>query len=131
MTVSVLIVDDEPDVIELFRRRFRRELRDGSYVFSFAQSGEEALRQLRTDAEPELMLILSDINMPGMSGMELLRRAKTMRPDLPVTMISAYGDKERRNLAFEIGAADFVAKPIDFEALKKNIDTWIKKDPTE
>ena len=131
MTVSVLIVDDEPDVMELFRRRFRRELRDGSYIFSFAESGEEALQQLEAAIEPELVLILSDINMPGMSGMELLRRAKELRPNLPITMITAYGDDERRKLAFGLGAADFVPKPIDFEALKKNIDTWINKDSTE
>lgn len=127
MTVSVLIVDDEPDVMTLFRRKFRRELRDGSYTFSFAESGEAALKQLEKEVEPELVLILSDINMPGMSGIEFLERAKAMRPELPVAMITAYGDEERRKTAFRLGAADFVAKPIDFDALKENMKTWVKK----
>jgi CheY-like chemotaxis protein len=111
VTISVLIVDDEPDVMTLFRRKFRRELRNGSYTFSFAESGEAALELLNKDVKPELVLILSDINMPGMSGIELLGRTKEMRPDLPVTMITAYGDEERRKAAFALGAADFVAKP--------------------
>lgn len=121
MTISVLIVDDEPDMIELFRQRFRRELRNGEYVMRFACSGKEALELLARDFEPELMLILSDINMPGMSGLELLGHSKARFPDLPVIMITAYGDEERRNQAFEIGATDFLAKPIDFDALKKRI----------
>ena len=121
MTISVLVVDDEPDMMELFRRRFRRELRSGAYAMKFAGSGRDALDLLDKDVEPELMLILSDVNMPGMSGLELLRHSKARFPALPVIMITAYGDEERRNQAFEIGASDFLAKPIDFDALKERI----------
>ena len=125
MNFSVLVVDDEPDMVKLFRRRFRRELRKGEYVMHFALSGEEALALLKKEIEPKLMLILSDINMPGMSGLELLERAKEIHPELPVIMITAYGDQERRSRAFEIGATDFLAKPIDFDALKSTISTVV------
>jgi CheY-like chemotaxis protein len=118
MAVSILVVDDEPDVAELFRRRFRRELRNQAYVFHFAASGEEALRLLRQGIEPELMLILSDINMPGMNGMELLRTVKRLKPELPVAMITAYGDPDSRQRAIDDGAIDFLTKPIDFHLLK-------------
>jgi CheY-like chemotaxis protein len=96
VTVSILIVDDEPDVAELFRQRFRREARQGTYVLHFAGSGEDALQQLAGDIEPELIVILSDINMPGIDGLELLQQVKRRRPDLPVIMVTAYGDDERR-----------------------------------
>lgn len=121
MSLCVLVVDDEPDVIELFRRRFRREMRAGEYTFHFASSGEEVLARLDAGFDPEIMLILSDINMPGMSGMDLLKGVKEKRPDLPVAMITAYGDEERRELAFELGAVDFLAKPIDFPVLKSRL----------
>src|SRR6202023_3214156 len=84
MSVSILVVDDEPDVAELFRQRFRREARQGTYVMHFAASGAEALEQLGEGIEPTLILILSDINMPGMDGLQLLREVKQRRPDLPV-----------------------------------------------
>ena len=120
MSVSILIVDDEPDVAELFRQRFRREARQGTYVLHFAASGEEALDRL-PEVRPELIVILSDINMPGMDGLALLRELKLRRPDLPVMMVTAYGDEERRKYAAEFGAVDFLTKPVDFEALKENL----------
>jgi CheY-like chemotaxis protein len=121
MSVSILVVDDEPDVPELFRQRFRREARQGTYVLHFAASGEEALDQLASAIEPELIVILSDINMPGMDGLELLRQVKERRPDLPVMMVTAYGDEERRRRASEFGAFEFVTKPVDFEVLKEQL----------
>ncbi|HMK69117.1 MAG TPA: response regulator [Stellaceae bacterium] len=120
MTVSILVVDDEPDVAELFRQRFRREAREGTYVLHFAISGEEALA-LFAEVRPELIVILSDINMPGMDGLTLLRELKLRRPDLPVMMVTAYGDEERRRRAAETGAADFLTKPVDFDALKTQL----------
>ena len=120
MSVSILIVDDEPDVAELFRQRFRREARQGTYVLHFAASGEEALDRL-PQVRPELIVILSDINMPGMDGLALLRELKLRRPDLPVMMVTAYGDEQRRKYAAEFGAADFLTKPVDFDALKENL----------
>jgi len=121
MTVSILVIDDEPDVAELFRQRFRREARQGDYVLHFALSAAEALERLAGDIEPHLIVILSDINMPGMDGLALLREIKTRRPDLPVMMVTAYGDDERRRRAAEYGAADFVTKPIDFDFLKERL----------
>jgi CheY-like chemotaxis protein len=118
MSFSIMIVDDETDVVDLFRQRFRREVRDGRYVLHFAASGEEALRRL-DEIHPELIVILSDINMPGMDGLELLRRIKELRPPLPVLMVSAYGDAERERRAAALGAADFLAKPVDFERLRR------------
>jgi CheY-like chemotaxis protein len=121
MSVSILVVDDEPDVPELFRQRFRREARAGTYVLHFAASGEEALGQLTDGVQPELIVILSDINMPGMDGLELLRAVKARRPELPVMMVTAYGDDERRRRAAEYGAAQFVTKPVDFDRLKEQL----------
>jgi len=121
MSVSILVVDDEPDVPDLFRQRFRREARAGTYVLHFAASGEEALDQLSDGVEPELIVILSDINMPGMDGLELLRQVKQQRPELPVMMVTAYGDDERRRRAAEYGAMEFVTKPVDFDRLKERL----------
>ncbi len=121
MSVSILVVDDEPDVAELFRQRFRREARQGLYVLHFAYSGEEALEKLEDEIEPQLIVILSDINMPGMDGLALLREVKTQRPDLPVMMVTAYGDDERRRRASEYGAAEFITKPVDFDFLKQQL----------
>jgi CheY-like chemotaxis protein len=121
MSVSILVVDDEPDVADLFRQRFRREARNGTYVMHFANSGMEALDKLATGIEPQLIVILSDINMPVMDGLELLREIKTRQPDLPVMMVTAYGDDERRRLAGEYGAAEFLTKPVDFESLKAQL----------
>jgi CheY-like chemotaxis protein len=121
MSVSILVVDDEADVAEMFRQRFRREARNGTYVMHFANSGSEALDKLGTGIEPQLIVILSDINMPEMDGLELLREIKTRRPDLPVMMVTAYGDDERRRLAGEYGAAEFITKPVDFDLLKTQL----------
>jgi CheY-like chemotaxis protein len=121
MSVSILIVDDEADVADLFRQRFRREVRQGEYVLHFALSGEAALQKLDGDIEPHLIVILSDINMPGMDGLTLLRQIKSHRPDLPVMMVTAYGDDERRRLAREYGAAEFITKPVDFDLLKAQL----------
>jgi CheY-like chemotaxis protein len=120
MSFSILIVDDEPDIADLFRQRFRREVRQGQYVLHFAESGEEALRRL-AEIHPELIVILSDINMPGMDGLELLREVGRLRPELPVLMVSAYGDDERRHRADELGAAAFLSKPVDFDRLKQQL----------
>jgi CheY-like chemotaxis protein len=122
MSVSILIVDDESDVAELFRQRFRRETRQGTYVLHFALSGEEALDKLADQIRPELIVILSDINMPGMDGLALLREIKRRRPELPVMMVTAYGDDERRRRASEYGAAEFIMKPVDFDALKMQLE---------
>ena len=121
MSVSILIVDDEPDVAELFRQRFRREARQGAYVLHFAGSGEEALALLADQIEPQLIVILSDINMPGMDGLTLLQEIKKQRPDLPVMMVTAYGDDERRRRASEYGAIEFITKPVDFDLLKQQL----------
>jgi CheY-like chemotaxis protein len=121
MSPSILVVDDEPDVAELFRQRFRREARQGTYVLHFAASGQEALERLAEEIKPELMAILSDINMPGMDGLTLLGEVKRRFPDLPVMLITAYGDDERRRRAGELGAADFLAKPVDFDQLKAQL----------
>ena len=121
MTVSILVVDDEPDVAELFRQRFRREARQGTYVMHFAGSGEEALETLNGGIRPELIVILSDINMPGMDGLTLLQKIKERSPELPVMMVTAYGDDERRRRAEECGAMEFLTKPVDFDLLKERL----------
>jgi CheY-like chemotaxis protein len=121
MTVSILVVDDEADVAALFRQHFRREIRKGAYALHFAISGEEALAKIGEGIEPELIVVLSDINMPGMDGLSLLGFIKQHRPDVPVMMVTAYGDEERRKRADELGAADFLTKPVDFSQLKHHL----------
>ena len=121
MSLSILIVDDEPDVAELFRQRFRREARQGTYVLHFSYSGDEALAKLDDGIRPQLIVILSDINMPGMDGLTLLREIKTRWADLPVMMVTAYGDDERRRRAGEYGALEFITKPVDFDLLKEQL----------
>ena len=121
MSVSILIVDDEPDVADLFRQRFRREVREGKYVIHFAGSGEEALGKLTDGVQPGLIVLLSDINLPGMDGLRLLREVKQRHADLPVIMVTAYGDDDRRRHASEYGAAEFVTKPVDFDLLKQHL----------
>jgi len=120
MPFSILIVDDEPDLPDLFRQRFRREVRQGQYALHFAASGEEGLARL-IELGPELIVILSDINMPGMDGLALLREIKRRRPELAVVMVTAYGDEERMRTAKELGAAAFLAKPVDFDQLKQHL----------
>jgi len=118
MSVSILVVDDESDVAELYRQRFRREVRQGTYTMHFANSGEDALGKLAGGVEPTLIAILSDINMPGMDGLDLLGEIKQRYPELPVMMVTAYGDDERRRRAAELGAAEFLTKPVDFDLLR-------------
>ena len=127
MSISILVVDDESDVAELFKRKFRRELRSGEYVMHFAISGEDAVKKLNSGVEPKVMLVLSDINMPGMSGIELLKDTRKRWPDLPVAMITAYGDSESRRKAHDAGAADFLTKPIDFGELKNKIAALVQE----
>ena len=118
MTVSILVVDDESDVAELYRQRFRREVRKGMYTMHFANSGEDALDKLAGGVEPTLIAILSDINMPGMDGLYLLAEVKRRYPELSVMMVTAYGDDERRRRATKLGAAQFLSKPVDFDMLR-------------
>ncbi len=127
MTLLVLVVDDEPDVEVLFRQHFRRDLRAGRFTMEFAQSGPTALERI-TDAETaSLILILSDINMPGMSGLELLPKARAARPDVPIIMITAYGDAETKRKALEGGAEALLTKPIDFALLRNEIDSRVER----
>ena len=121
MSVSVLIVDDEADVAELFRQRFRREVRQGVCVLHFADSAEGALEKLADGISPQLIVILSDINMPGTDGLVLLRAIKQRWAEYPVIMVTAYGDDERRRRASEFGAAEFLTKPVDFDFLKRQL----------
>jgi CheY-like chemotaxis protein len=125
VTLLILVVDDEPDVEVLFRQQFRRELRACRFTMEFAQSGDTALQRIADAADVSLILILSDINMPGMTGLELLPKAKAARPDVPVIMITAYGDAETKRKALENGAEALLTKPIDFTALRDEIDTRV------
>jgi CheY-like chemotaxis protein len=127
VSLLILVVDDEPDVEILFRQQFRRELRAGRFNMVFAQSAPAALQSISDAGTASLILILSDINMPGMSGLELLPKAKAVRPDVPVIMITAYGDAETKRKALERGADALFTKPIDFLALREEIDTRVGK----
>lgn len=122
MSVLVLVVDDEPDVEALFRQQFRKDLRAQRFVMDFANSAAEALARIASTIEQSLILILSDINMPGMTGLEMLPRVKEMRPNVPVIMITAYGDVETRRKAIASGATGLLTKPIDFTLLRGEID---------
>jgi CheY-like chemotaxis protein len=126
LSLLILVVDDEPDVEALFRQQFRRDLRAGRFVMEFAQSAAMALQRIGDAADATLILILSDINMPEMSGLELLPKAKALRPDVPVIMITAYGDAETKRKALERGAEALLTKPIDFAALRSEIDIRIE-----
>jgi CheY-like chemotaxis protein len=123
----ILVVDDESDVELLFRQQFRRDLHAGRFLMEFAQSASMALQRITNAGNLSLILILSDINMPGMSGLELLPKAKAMRPDVPVIMITAYGDAETRRKALESGAEALLTKPIDFGALRSEIDSRVER----
>lgn len=122
MSVLVLVVDDEPDVEALFRQQFRRDLRAERFVMDFANSAAEALSRIASPIEQSLILILSDINMPGMTGLEMLPKVKQIRPEVPVIMITAYGDAATRRKALESGASGLLTKPIDFALLRGEID---------
>jgi CheY-like chemotaxis protein len=126
MNLLILVVDDETDVEALFRQHFRRDLRAGRFTMEFAYSASAALDRIENAAEASLILILSDINMPGMSGLELLPRAKALRPDVPVIMITAYGDAETKRQALENGAQALLTKPIDFTTLRSEIDLRVE-----
>jgi CheY-like chemotaxis protein len=123
VNILVLVVDDEPDVEALFRQQFRRDLRAQRFVMDFANSAADALSRIKATIEQSLILILSDINMPGMTGLEMLPKVKEIRPEVPVIMITAYGDPDTRRKAIEGGASGLLTKPIDFAILREEIDT--------
>jgi CheY-like chemotaxis protein len=125
VTLLVLVVDDEPDVEVLFRQQFRRDLRSGRFAMEVAQSADNALKLICDASAASLILILSDINMPGMSGLELLPKVKAARPDVPIIMITAYGDAETNRKALEGGAEALLTKPIDFMMLRNEIETRV------
>ena len=127
MNTYILVVDDEPDVEHLFRQQFRHDIRSGRFVMEFAASAPEALERAKTIADPMLILILSDINMPGMSGLEMLPKVRAARPDVPVVMITAYGDEATKKKAAELGAAGLITKPIDFGLLREEIDERLQR----
>ena len=127
MSLLILVVDDEPDVEALFRQQFRRDLRTGRFVMEFAQSAPAALQCISDATGASLILILSDINMPEMDGLELLPKAKALRPDVPVIMITAYGDADTKRKALERGADALFTKPIDFTMLRSEIDTRVER----
>jgi CheY-like chemotaxis protein len=126
VNLLILVVDAEPDVEVLFRQHFRRDLRAGRFTMEFAQSAPAALRRITDAAGVSLILVLSDINMPGMSGLELLPKAKALRPDVAVIMITAYGDAETKRKALENGAEALLTKPIDFVTLRNEIDVRVE-----
>lgn len=119
--MKILIVDDERDVEMLFRQKFRKEIRNENLELIFAFSGQEALEILENSNPPEVVYVFSDINMPGMTGLELLQKIKTRFPAIKVSMISAYGDSANHDKAMSSGAKEFFTKPIDFVSLKKEI----------
>jgi CheY-like chemotaxis protein len=127
LSLLILVVDDEPDVEVLFRQQFRRDLRAGRFSMEFAQSAPMAIQRITDAGDESLILILSDINMPGMSGLELLPKAKAMRPDVPIIMITAYGDAETKRKALENGAESLLTKPIDFGSLRGEIDSRVER----
>ena len=127
MNLLILVVDDEPDVEVLFRQHFRHDIRASRFTMEFAQSAPAALQRITDAAGASIILILSDINMPGMSGLEMLPMAKALRPDVPVIMITAYGDAETKRKALESGAEALLTKPIDFGALRSEIDTRVER----
>jgi len=127
VNILVLVVDDEPDVEALFRQQFRRDLRAQRFVMEFANSGADALARIASTIEQSLILVLSDINMPGMTGIEMLPKVREMRPNVPIIMITAYGDPETKRKALENGATGLLTKPIDFALLREEIDTRLAR----
>jgi two-component system, response regulator, stage 0 sporulation protein F len=117
----ILVVDDEPDMAELVRQNFRREVRAGTYSFDFALSGEQALEVLRHGVPPEIVAVLSDINMPGMTGIDLLETIRQEWPAIRVCMITAYGDADTEARVREMGAGAFMTKPVDFARLRRQL----------
>jgi CheY-like chemotaxis protein len=127
LTLLVLVIDDEPDVEALFRQHFRRELRAGTFSMEFARSAPAALQRINETELSSPVLILSDVNMPEMSGLDLLPRARAARPDVPIIMITAYGDTETERKALAGGAEALLTKPIDFAALRTEIETRVQR----
>jgi CheY-like chemotaxis protein len=127
LNTYILVVDDEPDVENLFRQQFRRDIRSERFIMEFATSAQEALERAKTIADPLLILILSDINMPGMTGLEMLPMVKAARPNVPVIMITAYGDEATKKKAAELGASGLLTKPIDFGMLRQEIDERLRQ----
>jgi CheY-like chemotaxis protein len=127
VSILVLVVDDEPDIEALFRQQFRRDLRAQRFVMDFAISAADALARIASTIEQTLILILSDINMPGMTGLEMLPKVRELRPHVPVIMITAYGDAETKRKAMEGGASGLLTKPIDFAVLREEIDTRLQQ----
>jgi CheY-like chemotaxis protein len=127
VNLLILVVDDEADVEMLFRQQFRHDIRSGRFTMEFAPSAPAALQRITDAAGASIILILSDINMPGMTGLEMLPKAKAIRPDVPVIMITAYGDAETKRKALESGAEALLTKPIDFVALRSEIDTRVER----
>jgi CheY-like chemotaxis protein len=123
VSILVLVVDDEPDVEVLFRQQFRHDLRAQRFVMDFANSAADALARIAASIGQTLILILSDINMPGMTGLEMLPKVKEIRPEVPVIMITAYGDADTKRKALESGAQGLLTKPIDFTLLREEIDS--------
>jgi CheY-like chemotaxis protein len=127
LNLLILVVDDEPDVEILFRQQFRRDLRSGRFTMEFALSAEAALQRIDDADGISIILILSDINMPGMTGLELLPRAKAARPNVAVIMITAYGNAETKRKASEGGAEAHFTKPINFGVLRGEIDARVEQ----
>jgi CheY-like chemotaxis protein len=126
--MKVMVVDDEMDVKILFQQKFRKEIKSGQINFHFAFSGEEGLGYCKENDLSDLFLILSDINMPGMNGLELLKNVKELNPNIPVYMITAYGDENNFRQAQEYGCDDYITKPLDFNTLKEKI---FNQDPND
>jgi len=127
MTVLVLVVDDEEDIEVLFRQQFRRDLRAQRFAMDFAGSAAQALTRISDTGERTLILIFSDVNMPGMSGLDMLPEVRARRPDVPVVMITAYGDAETRKVAMDRGAEGLLTKPIDFGQLRQVIEMRLEQ----
>jgi CheY-like chemotaxis protein len=127
VSTYIVVVDDEPDVESMFRQQFRRELKSGRFVMEFALSAPTALERVKAIPDPSLILILSDINMPEMTGLEMLPKVKAERPNIPVIMITAYGDEATRKKVAELGAAGLLPKPIDFSLLRREIDSRLEQ----
>lgn len=124
--MKFLVVDDERDVEMLFRQKFRKEIRSGLIELEFAFSGQDALERIENTQPPDVLYIFSDINMPGMSGLELLDKVKSQYPHIQVSMISAYGDDDNYRRAIDFGAKEFFTKPIDFKSLKQEVQQMIE-----
>ena len=124
MTVAILVVDDEPDVVELFSQRFRREVRREQFALHFAVTGKEALDLLGADLDTDDTVVLIDIGLPDTSGHDLMAEVKRRWPDLPAFMVTAFGDDDNRRQAVDVGADEFVTKPVDFDDLKMRIQRY-------